>query len=250
MSTAEGGGDIVKNSLLFYVDSANPKSYLGSGLVVNNLVFPESGELVNGVSFNTQNKGSFIFDGTDDIINFGDRISSLNLTYPFTIDAWVNVDTTGNTTVNRGIFATSNTLTLTEYYGLAVQLGSFYNGSGNYKVGINVGNGVSAGSTGRRSYISDNEVITGNTWCNIITTLETGPTIRIYINGVEVSGTYSGTGGALVWGSSKITNIGQTPGGYQYILKGNVSIVRFYNKLFSNSEISQNYNATKSRFGL
>lgn len=250
MSTAEGGGNIVTSSLLFYVDSANPKSYIGSGLKVNNLLYPETGDLTNGTSFSTQNKGVFTFDGVDDVINFGDRISSLNLTYPFTIDVWVNVDPTGNTVTNRGIFATSNTLTLTQYYGLALQLSSAYNGSGNYKVGVNVGNGLNPGSTGRRSYISNNEVLIGNTWCNVIATIDAGPTIKLYVNGTEVLGTYSGGGGALVWGTSKITNIGQPPGGYQYYLKGEVSIVRFYNKLLSQKEILQNFNVDKYRYNL
>jgi hypothetical protein len=244
---------IVTDGLILYLDAANGKSYIGSGTSSSNLVFPETGSLDNEVLFSSQNNGYFSFDGTDSVINFGNRISSLNLSYPFTIDVWLRANATLNTTTFRGIFSSSTTPTLTQYYGVSVQLGSAYNGSGNYKIGAGVGNGVSPGSTGRYSFTTNNEVVIGNTWCNVIATFDSpsvniAPIIKIYVNGSNCDGTYSGTGGSLVWGSSTTTNIGQPPGGYQYILNGDISIVRFYNKLLTSDQVIQNYNATKSRY--
>jgi hypothetical protein len=250
MSTTEGAGRIVTDKLILYVDGANPNSYVSGSTKVNNLVLNESGNLDNGVTYNTNNLGYFGFDGTDDKISFGTRISSLNLSYPFTIDLWINLNATGNTVNFRGIFTSSTTSSLTNYYGVWIQLASAYNGSGNYKVGVGVGNGVSPGSTGRRSYTSDNEVLIGGTWCHLVGTIASGPTFKLYVNGVEVSGTLSGTGGALVWGPNTVTEIGTPPGGYNYFLNGSISNLKFYNKLLSQDEILNNFNVTRFRFGL
>jgi hypothetical protein len=240
---------IVTDGLVLYLDAANTKSYTGSGTTVNNLSLPETGSLINGVIFDSSDNGYFNFDGTNDKIDLGPRISSLNLTYPFTIDVWVNINATLNTTSPRGIFSTSNTTSIIRYYGISLQLGNIYNGSGNYKVLLNVGNGVSAGTTGRRSFITNDEVIIGNQWCHIVGIINSGPTFKLYINGQEKPGTLSGDGGALVWGVNTITEIGSS-NAYNEVLAGKVSNVKFYNSILTPNEILQNYNATKTRYGL
>ena len=233
------------------MDSGFVPSYTSSGTSWYDLSYNAyNGTLTNGPTFNSTNGGSIVFDGVDDYVNCGTNFTSSNYSYPFTTEIWVYVDATGNTTTNRGIFATSNSTTLSVYNGLSVGLGSSYNGSGNYKVFLNVGNGVSAGTTGRYSLTSNNEVLTGNAWNHIIATYNTGPTFTCYVNGVSVAGVTSGTGGALVWGTSKITTLGYSVGGYQYYFKGRVAIARVYNKLFSANDALQNYNSTKTRFGL
>jgi hypothetical protein len=217
--------------------------------MVNNLAFPETGSLVNGVIFDSADNGYFGFDGTNDKINLGPRISALNLTYPFTIDVWVNVNATLNTTTIRGIFSTSNTPTTIAYYGISLLLGNAFNGSGNYKAFLNVGNGISSGTTGRRSFITDDEVIIGNQWCHVVGVINSGPTFKIYINGQEKPGTLSGTGGALVWGVNTTTEVGPS-NAFNEVLAGKVSNVKFYNSILTPTEILQNYNTTKTRYGL
>lgn len=250
MSTTEGAGKIITDGLLLYFDGANPRSYVSPLTTVDNLVFDETGTLDNGVTYNTNNKGFFTLDGTNDKISFGTRLSSLNLTFPFSIDLWIKVDALGNTTTNRGIFSTSNVPTVSAYYGVAIALGSNYNGSGNYKVALNVGNGVSAGTTGRRTLITTNEVLIGNTWCHLVGTIDTGPTFKIYVNGVEATGTVSGTGGGLTWGSGTLTEVGPSSGGYNNYLNGSVANLKFYNKLLSQADVLNNFNVTRSRFGV
>lgn len=241
---------IVTDGLILYIDGANTKSYTNPNSSIFDLSTNKVGSLINGVTFSSLSGGEFTFDGLDDKIGFGTEISSLNLTYPFSIDTWINVDPTGNTTTFRGIFTTSTTPTLTQYYGVWLQLGSAYNGSGNYKIGVGVGNGLNPGFSGRRSYSSDNEVIIGGTWCHVVATIDSGPTFKLYVNGVEVSGTLSGTGGALVWGSGTVTELGRQSGGYDYFFKGKISNLKFYNTLLSPNQVLQNFRATKSRFGL
>lgn len=250
MSTIEGAGRIITDGLLLYFDGANPRSYVSPLTTVDNLVFDETGTLDNGVTYNTNNKGFFTLDGTNDKISFGTRLSSLNLSYPFTVDLWINVNPTGNITTNRGVFSTSNVPTVSAYYGVTIQLGSSYNGSGNYKLSVGVGNGVSAGTTGRRTLLTNNEVLTGGTWCHVVATYDTGPTFKVYVNGVEKLGTLSGTGGGLVWGIGTFTEVGPSNGGYNNYLNGSVANLKFYNKLLSQADVLNNFNVTRSRFGV
>ena len=90
------GKKIITDGLVFYMDAANKRCYPGSGTTVNNLIDSNSGTLLNGTAFSTNNNGYFDFDGTNDYINFGDSD-----TYTFgdgstdstmTVSAWVNID--------------------------------------------------------------------------------------------------------------------------------------------------------------
>jgi hypothetical protein len=72
---------------------------------------------------------------------------------------------------------------------------------------------------------------------------------KLYINSISQSLFNSGTIGSTVPSNvipltlSKLTN-------YSSIGRGNLSIIQLYNRALSAQEVLQNYNATKSRFGL
>jgi len=89
-----------------------------------------------------------------------------------------------------------------------------------------------------------------NTWYHVVCTLSS---VRkhLYVNGnLEVSQTVSATTISRS-GSSEdtIANLGSTVwDGYQF--KGDFASVIFYTKALSHAEVKQNYNATRSRFGL
>ena len=55
---------IIKDGLVFYVDAANPNSYISGNTTTNDLISNVSGTLINGVGFSTENNGSWDFDGT------------------------------------------------------------------------------------------------------------------------------------------------------------------------------------------
>jgi len=52
------------------MDAANLRCYSGTGTSTNALVSGMGGTLYNGVGFTTDNSGSFVFDGTNDILKF------------------------------------------------------------------------------------------------------------------------------------------------------------------------------------
>ena len=67
------GKSIVTDGLVFYVDAANSKSYVSGSNSVDNLrdTLTNTGTLINGVSFDSANGGSFDFDGQDLLFYFG-----------------------------------------------------------------------------------------------------------------------------------------------------------------------------------
>ena len=60
---------IVTNGLVLCLDAGNTKSYSGSGTTWTDLSeSATNGTLTNGPTFNSDNKGSIVFDGIDDYI--------------------------------------------------------------------------------------------------------------------------------------------------------------------------------------
>jgi hypothetical protein len=89
--------------------------------------------------------------------------------------------------------------------------------------------------------------INSNTWYHIILTYD-GSLVALYLNGTLVAS--STTSGSLSYAAGGNLNIGRKNSfDGEYIL-GKVSVTRVYNRALSRAEITQNYNAIKSRFGL
>ena len=87
---------IVTDGITLYLDAGNIKSYSGSGTTWTDISSKgNNGTLTNGPTFNSDNIGSIVFDGTDDVVTATDAglPSSSN---PRSISAWVK-----NTRVNQ-----------------------------------------------------------------------------------------------------------------------------------------------------
>ena len=95
MSTM-GASKIVKDGLVFYLDAANPKSYVSGDTIANDLISNINGTLENGTGFLEENNGSWSFDGSDDIIlvNYSSELIS-NLDN-MSIEIWMNVGAIGS----------------------------------------------------------------------------------------------------------------------------------------------------------
>ena len=258
MSTTKGGNDIVKEGLIFYVDGANIKTYDSNKdvLKVTDLVNDSTGQLVNGTTFNTNNKGIFVLDGTNDYIDCGDFIPTQNLTYPYTIECWVKPDISTTNAINtKGIFSPACRTGVSPYFGIFLQLFPITFGSvspqfdGNYQLQLNTGNGGGIGSQHRRSFKTLDRVCIGDEWNHIVGIVRSQSDFKIYVNGVYSHGTIDGTGSVLNWGTNTFSFIGDAPGNAGQI-DGSVSNVRFYNSELTDSEIRQNFNLLKHRFGI
>lgn len=93
--------------------------------------------------------------------------------------------------------------------------------------------------------------LTANTWYHAVFTTSydgANTTMKIYTNGIETAtGTFAG---AQTGEGSNSFSIGDGYNASWYRFDGQVPIVRIYNKTLSPSEIKQNFNATRGRYGV
>ena len=220
------GPKIVTNGLVLALDAADKNSYKGSGTTWKDLSGNNNnGTLTNGPTFSNSSRGTIVFDGTDDNIQLGNASNFVSAN-GITVNCWVK---TNVTEVYKKIFVTVTTGTQS-ITGVYFSLGpSPYN----YYFGIN---GVQqATSTSNLSTTQYN---------NICGTYDKS-NIKLYLNGVLLATTAYTT-------SISTSGIGRISGydNGSEIWDGNISSVMIYNRALTATEVLQNYNATKSRFGL
>ena len=219
---------IVTDGLVLYLDAANTRSYPGTGTVWTDLSRSgNNGTLTNGPTFNSGNGGSIVFDGVNDYVK-PPASTTLQLTN-FTLSSWVKINVQN---INQYIIDTSTNA-------------SFGYG---YSYRINSDNKIRFWSYDANNNLNSNTIISPNIWYNILVTYNNTSKLQsIYINGVfDISNTH--TNPFVV---STVTNLqiggSSILGGY---LNGNIAQSSIYNRALLSSEIQQNFNATKTRFGL
>jgi hypothetical protein len=234
---------IVTDGLVLCLDAGSPKSYAGSGTTwTDRSGNGNHGTLVNGPSFSSANRGSIVFDGTNDYVSLPNNgIRNLlstdctimvtfsyatlaSLVYPTLIGC---MNYSGQWAGWRLVFTASNrTLTFIN--------GSASNGSNQSGMEFN--------------YTFPDNI---NEFTHIACTWKVATGSKdAFINGTLTNSVSSSTYG--FGASASLTPmIGSTSNGYaDNFFKGRVASVNLYNRVLSPAEILQNYNATKSRFGL
>lgn len=232
--SSESGPKFVTDGLVLCFDAANPRSYISGATVWNDLTYNASGgTLTNGPTFSSSNGGSIVFDGVDDYVNLGN--SSIITTFTqLTINCWVRL-TSLPTSSNQGrvIIRGDDSYRLYWYFDSSV-------GNKLYFYSVDIGESTLSTSV---SYPTSN--FSTNTWYNINATYD-GSSTNLFVNGVLVANSTGKSG--TITGTNDM-NLGRSNGN-EYFLQGNMSLMQLYNRALSASEILQNYNATKSRFGL
>jgi hypothetical protein len=101
--------------------------------------------------------------------------------------------------------------------------------------------------------IAPASTLSANTWFYVTAVCQNGGgSIDLYKNGVIISGSASSllTSGTIQYDINEF-NVGfRFVGGPTDPYTGNITSVSIYNRALTSDEILQNYNATKSRFGL
>lgn len=214
-------GNIVTSNLLFYYDAGNLISYPRSGTSTRNLTSLSTnvGTLNNGVGFSSNNGGYFTFDGTDDNINIGTVGGYSN---QMTCEGWFR--TTSSASWKNMICGPGGDVIFT--------------------VNGNVINFGSQGSSPIPHINYSNTIVNTGAWFYAAATYN-GSTVNIYINGV-LDASYARTGSQTPGN----LRIGSNDNGTGEFFNGDLPIVRMYSTALSQSQIIQNFNAQKSRFGL
>lgn len=212
-------GNIVTSGLVLNLDAAKRDSYPGSGTTWRDISGnSNNGTLTNGPTFNSDNYGSIAFDGVDDYVLLPNGL--LSGTGDFTVNQFIkpNGSVVGTT---FGNFSTGNLQVLfgTNYIGMWLDNNSTY-------------------LINPLSQYTTNPVM--------ITASRNGTTTYFHINGVlQKTGSSSSTIGTP---SSQFRLGTNTATSETY--NGGIYTTQIYNRALSPSEILQNYNATKTRYGL
>ena len=221
---------IVTDGLVLYLDVANSKSYVSGSTTWNDISRSGlNGTLTNGPTFNSANGGSIVFDGVNDFCNLG--TSFTNLTTQLTINFWGKISGSpiDGVIVTKG----ENDETITSNFGFQIapslRLRLYAKASG-------------AGYT----TIDSNTNIIDNNINNYTLTYNAGAVI-FYKNGTLYS---SHTFGLITLPLSTGPLYVATLKGYTGYYPGNIYNTTIYNRALSATEVLQNYNATKTRFGL
>ena len=213
---------VVTDGLVLALDAGNAKSYPGSGTSWTDLSGnSNNGTLTNGPTYNSDNGGSIVFDGTDDVVSISDS-SSIDVTPTVTISAWINPSGFGENNFGR-------ILDSDDSYNFFLDNSTVTSG---IRYWPNAGNALSVANC-----------VTLNEWANFVA-VHSGSNVTIYKNGVSI-GT-SGSFSTLPSTSSGIT-IGNSNDGDR-TFQGKISQVLVYNKALTAAEVEQNYNALKGRF--
>jgi len=222
--------NIVTDGLVLHLDAGNTSSYPGTGTIWSDLTGNgNNGTLTNGATYLTDNGGIMSFDGINDYVSTPNT-TFLDLPNNTSMEFWVNSNSLNNIDIISHRF---------NCYGAA------YNPTW--------ANGYTPGKLSIYYYISGWKGVSTtttplpNTWYHLVGTYD-GSTMKIYLNGV-----LENTRGAV--GTIKQYESNLDIGGYTgypgtYAWDGEIPIVRYYHKTLTDSEVLQNYNATKGRFGL
>ena len=200
------------------------------GTTVKNLSSSSYTGTINGPTFNSA--GYFEFDGTNDDISVS-SLPAFGDNDPITIESWVNADTTTNT-----FQVISTAKATTTHWQLSFSGDPTYN--------------ILWAFAGTSNSVGTTTLPSTGAWHHITATYNGGDKTqlaswKVYIDGSEATIQLTGSTGA----TTNDTIIGHRSGGStSNRFDGNIGELRIYNRALSATEVSQNFNATRSKYGV
>ena len=232
MMSEKMGPIISTNGLVFCVDAANPQSIVSGQTIWKDLTFNTTGgTLVNGTFYTG---GTIQFDGTNDWITMSYGSAFTYGTEDFTIECWFK--DTSLTTVPYSVLY-SQTVSGVNYFIFGVDTVGV-NGRVSW-IGTLSGAGTPIYASG--SYLR-------NTWNHAVASRING-IVTVYLNtnaGTPTSNTVDFTN------TTYVPTIGdESHHGSSNSWRGDISVLRIYkSKGLTQSEITQNFNALRGRYGI
>ena len=217
---------IVTDGLVLAVDAGNIVSYESGSSLSYSLTGSLSGSLVNGTSYSTINGGTWVFDGINDYINFG-NVPSVTLTgSSVSLEAWVNYN-----------------LSQEDWKGI------IYKADGNstgYQLFIDSAERVAFGVITTSGFSRPNAgfTLSANAWHHVVGSYD-GSNMRIYVDGILYN-TTAQSGSIL----ASTTNLFVGMSFASEELPGYIPVARIYNKGLTTQEVLQNFNAQRNRFNI
>jgi hypothetical protein len=225
----------VTSNLVLYYDPSNSLSYPGTGTTINDL----SGNGLNGTMSNiTYTSPYFTYNGTSSQVQVADNVLLEPGSGDWTMEVWVNQAVLGNDVV-LGKFDNGG-LTIDVSYSIRTTNTTYY---------AQLGSGSGSGSS--LFVNSTNYVGTIGTWYQIVYvfTNVASNTLETFVNGVSIGSVSHSL--ASILNSTNPLYIGSYNGGeYAQWFDGKIGITRLYNAALTSSQVTQNFNADKSKYGL
>jgi hypothetical protein len=230
---------ITTNGIVLHYDPSRSLSYPGTGTTINDL----SGGGRHGTMSNVTFTSPYLtFNGTSSQISVPDSLALEPQGVDWSIEVWVNQSVVGNDVVLGKFNAGGDTQDVG--YSVRTLNSTFYAQYGS-------GSGSGGGPSGTLFVNSTDHVATIDTWYQIVyvfTNLAAN-TLQTFVNGSSI-----GTVGHNLSSVLNTTNplyIGSYNNGeFPQWFDGKIGIVRMYNRALSTSDVLNNYNADKSKYGL
>lgn len=240
--------NIVTSGLKLHLDAGDPNSILPGSTIWRDLSGTgNNGTLLNGPSLRGENGGSLKFDGVNDWVNLGNP-SSLNFNNStFSYGCWFFWD---NQAGYLGLLGKRDgPATSYSQYTLAISE-TLCCGPAGKKIGGYLACDGGAVATGNLITDLPNSIGWQYAFITVNTTEQ-----KLYLNGelkVTTTANFTGrtfniTGKSLIVGAITADTEGGTP---LLFYNNRIAQVKVYDRTLSASEVLQNYNATKLRFGV
>ena len=228
-----GAGNIKVRNYRFYKSDSAGNSLVWHDVSGNGIDMDVKGS----PSFSTNNSGYFHLDGVDDRVISDNHSIISDIRGDFSVGMWLKF---GGTSSSHHIpFWISD---------------SNGNGFVYIELGSNYGYlGVATETKARNGYVSGAN-INDNNWHYIVVTRSTGASVVIYKDGTSQTVTTQDMYGSWNIGSGGDMSVGVgMDNGSIYsssYYEGNCSFITTYNRVITATEVLQNYNAHKARYGL
>jgi hypothetical protein len=225
--------NIITNGLVFSVDAGFTPSFYTSGSTWKDISLSgATATLFNSPSFSATSGGFLRFSKSSSQYATSTNIGSIS---NWTAEAWVRF----NSSLTNQV---------------AMVIGNQYNGTNaiNFTIGTNgapTSWNIQAGFFDGSWRNTTGFAPALNTWYHIVGTYD-GATIRQYVNGNASGGTLTYVGTPTTGGEIRMMRRWDDAVSSGNLFDGDLAITRVYNRALTASEVLQNYNAQKSRYGL
>jgi hypothetical protein len=238
--------DIVTNGLFINVDAGFTPSYPKNGSTWYDLSKTNNASLLNGMAYESTGGGGVLMDGGDEYLSipYSSDFDQFKLGN-FTIETFVRSDNVVYPR-SRHPLKIGHTVTSTDTKGWSVG-----HQDCNNNIEVRVSDGVNISFTD----LTHSALVESTYYHRVFTVSRaSGCSTTYYLNNVLV-GTHNAP---LVTGAIYDQNQGSDFGGAGLIFGycwgwrfiGSVNVIRAYNRVLTPTEIAQNFNAQKSRYGL
>jgi hypothetical protein len=217
------GSAYVTSGLQMHLDASNPASYPGSGTTWTSLVNGYTGSMGTGVGYSSSNGGVITFNGAGtSYVNFYSSASALSTrTNNFSVEAWYQSNNNFPGIVRTGVSSPGFVF-------------GYFSGTGTaWKVTKYGVIDLQAGTIPQNT-----------SWHQAVITYSSTTGVRVYIDGT-LSGSAVNNNTNLNAGNE--FSIGRSEA---VTLNGSMGIFRWYNSVLSSTDVLQNFNANRNRYGI